>query len=118
MLRSLRPWLCPFRQLLHAVCLSAGRRRNFCRIHFFRAQPLATSSGSTAARLILPDRVGLSGIGRISAEGNSTGGFRMKYLLAIVAALALVGTASATSRSADCCGGGSCCLIKSGCCAK
>jgi hypothetical protein len=43
----------------------------------------------------------------------------MKYLLAIVAALALVGTASATSRSADCCGGGSCCLIiKSGCCAK
>src|SRR5205823_2276689 len=30
----------------------------------------------------------------------------MKYLLSIVAALALVGTASATSRSADCCGGG------------
>lgn len=42
----------------------------------------------------------------------------MKYLLAIIAALALVGTASATSRSADCCGGGACCLIKSGCCLK
>jgi hypothetical protein len=43
----------------------------------------------------------------------------MKYLLMIVAALALVGTANATSRSADCCGGGGgCCLIKLGCCAK
>jgi hypothetical protein len=43
----------------------------------------------------------------------------MKYLLSIVAALALVGTANATSRSADCCtGGGGCCLIKLGCCAK
>lgn len=43
----------------------------------------------------------------------------MKYLLTIVAALALVGTANATSRSADCCGGGSgCCLVKQSCCAK
>jgi hypothetical protein len=42
----------------------------------------------------------------------------MKYLLSIVAALALVGTASATSRSADCCGGGACCLVKTSCCAK
>jgi hypothetical protein len=42
----------------------------------------------------------------------------MKYLLAIVAALALVGTASATSRSADCCGGGACCPLNLGCCAK
>jgi len=40
----------------------------------------------------------------------------MKYLLAIVAALALVGTASATSRSADCCGDESCCPIKMPCC--
>ena len=30
----------------------------------------------------------------------------MKYLLMIVAAIALVGTANATSRFADCCGGG------------
>ena len=43
----------------------------------------------------------------------------MKYLLMIVAAMALVGTANATSRSADCCGGGDgCCLIKASCCAK
>ncbi len=42
----------------------------------------------------------------------------MKYLLTILAALALVGTASATSRSADCCPGGGCCLVKISCCAK
>jgi hypothetical protein len=42
----------------------------------------------------------------------------MKYLLMIVAAIALVGTANATSRSADCCGGGACCAIKPPCCAK
>jgi hypothetical protein len=42
----------------------------------------------------------------------------MKYLLMIVAAIALVGTANATSRSADCCGGGACCPIKPPCCAK
>ncbi|HEV2804983.1 MAG TPA: hypothetical protein VGW57_08650 [Chthoniobacterales bacterium] len=42
----------------------------------------------------------------------------MKYLLSIVAVLALVGTASATSRSADCCGAGGCCLVKQSCCAK
>ncbi len=58
MLRALRPWLRTFRHLRHAVRLSAGRRRNFCRLHFFRAQPLATSSGSAAAPLILPDRDG------------------------------------------------------------
>ena len=40
----------------------------------------------------------------------------MKYLLMIVAALAFVGTANATSRSADC--GGGCCLVKTSCCAK
>jgi hypothetical protein len=42
----------------------------------------------------------------------------MKYLLMIVAALAFVGTANATSRSADCCGVGGCCLVKLSCCAK
>jgi hypothetical protein len=42
----------------------------------------------------------------------------MKYLFAIIATLALVGTASATARSADCCGDGGCCPIKLPCCAK
>jgi hypothetical protein len=42
----------------------------------------------------------------------------MKYLWMIVAAIALVGTASATSRSADCCGGDVCCLVDLSCCAK
>jgi len=41
----------------------------------------------------------------------------MKYLLMIIITLAMIGTAIATSRSADCCGGGRCC---SGgpCCAR
>lgn len=43
----------------------------------------------------------------------------MKYLLMILAAMALVGTATATAESADdCCGGGACCLVKVSCCAK
>src|SRR5204863_5897101 len=42
----------------------------------------------------------------------------MKYLMMILAAIALVGTASATSRSADCCDGGMCCMVNSSCCAK
>jgi hypothetical protein len=43
----------------------------------------------------------------------------MKYLLMMIAALALVGTANATSRSADCCGGDEgCCPIKLPCCTK
>jgi hypothetical protein len=43
----------------------------------------------------------------------------MKYLFIAVAALALIGTASATSSSADCCGtGGGCCPIKMPCCPK
>ena len=42
----------------------------------------------------------------------------MKYLLAIMAAMALIGTAEATSRSADCCGGGACCGGVSHCCIK
>ncbi len=33
----------------------------------------------------------------------------MKYLLMIITTLAMIGTATATSRSADCCGGGKCC---------
>jgi len=42
----------------------------------------------------------------------------MKYLLMIIAALALVGSATATSQSADCCTGGACCKAHLGCCAK
>jgi hypothetical protein len=41
----------------------------------------------------------------------------MKYLLTILAALALVGTATATSR-ADCCDGSACCMAHVGCCAN
>ena len=33
----------------------------------------------------------------------------MKYLLMIITALAMIGTATATSRVADCCGGAKCC---------
>ena len=32
----------------------------------------------------------------------------MKYLLMIITALAMIGTATATSPVADCCGGGRC----------
>jgi len=41
----------------------------------------------------------------------------MKYLLMIITALAMIGTATANSPVADCCGGGRCC---SGghCCAR
>ena len=42
----------------------------------------------------------------------------MKYLLILMTAVAFVGTANATSRSADCCGGGACCMVKLSCCAK
>jgi hypothetical protein len=42
----------------------------------------------------------------------------MKYLFIAVVALGLIGTASATSSSADCCGTGGCCPIKMPCCAK
>ena len=41
----------------------------------------------------------------------------MKYLLTILAALALVGTATATSN-ADCCAGSPCCMVHLDCCAK
>lgn len=42
----------------------------------------------------------------------------MKYLFTILAAMALIGTANATSRSADCCGGGQSCCWMGHCCAK
>lgn len=41
----------------------------------------------------------------------------MKYLFLLIAAFALVGTATATSQS-DCCTGGACCAAHLGCCAK
>ncbi len=40
----------------------------------------------------------------------------MKYLLMILAATAFISTASATSRLADCCTGGACCMVDLGCC--
>ena len=41
----------------------------------------------------------------------------MRYLLMVIAALAMIGTATATSPVADCCGGGLCCF-GGHCCAK
>jgi hypothetical protein len=41
----------------------------------------------------------------------------MKYLLMIIAAMAFVGSATATSESDGCCPG-ACCLIAKSCCAK
>jgi hypothetical protein len=67
-----------------------------------------------------PDSVG--GVGSSRNCGNEEKETQqedsMKYLFMIVTAIALIGTASATSRSADCCGGGACCLVKLSCCAK
>ena len=118
MLRPVRLWSRGTRHLRDPIRLSAGRRRNFCRLHFFGAQPLTATSGSAAARLILLDRVGSSRQLPDESGKETQPEDSMKYLLSIVAALALVGTASATSRSADCCGGGACCLVKTSCCAK
>ena len=39
----------------------------------------------------------------------------MKYLLVIIAAMAFLSSANATSRSADCCGG-KCCKSGTPCC--
>ena len=41
----------------------------------------------------------------------------MRYLLIIIAALALVGSVSAAGPS-ECCVGGVCCMARSSCCAK
>jgi hypothetical protein len=101
----------------NTICLSDSRRRKFRRLRFVRAGPLATASGSAAARLIrfesrrLVPRFAGRGCKETQQEDS------MKIILMIIAALALVGTT--TSRSADCCGDGeSCCLIKMPCCAK
>jgi hypothetical protein len=102
--------------IVHAVRLSFHRRRNFCRFPQSRVAALATSSGSTAARLSLSWRWLVPQLRDESKKTQQEDS--MKYLLMVVAALALVGTASATSRSADCCGGGACCLVKPGCCVK
>ena len=57
-----------------ALYLSVGGRRKLCRLHFVRAFPLATASGSTAARLIrFANRLVLHL--RDEIERNSTGGF-------------------------------------------
>jgi hypothetical protein len=42
----------------------------------------------------------------------------MKYILLIVAIAGMLGTASATSDSPDCCGGGGICCMGGGCCAE
>jgi len=117
MLCPLLPLLCPSCHRRHSVCLSTGRRRKICRLHFLRADSFGASSRSTAARLIsLPRRL----VPLWRGENNGTQQEdSMKYLLMILTAVALMGTASATSQSADdCCGGGACCVIKTKCCAK
>jgi len=96
------------------LCLDGGGI--FCRSSESRATSLASSTGSTTARLSLSWRWLVPQLQ--DEEKRTQQEDSMKYLLMIVAALALVGTASATSRSADCCGGGACCLVKAGCCAK
>jgi hypothetical protein len=99
-----------------SVRLSAHGRRIFCRFHYFRAHLLPPSTCSTAARLI-GCRAGSSrNCGNEEKETQQEDS--MKYLLMIVAAIALIGTVSATSRSADCCGGGICCPLQSSCCAE
>jgi len=52
MLRRLRFRTCRYNLQRHPFRLSADRRRNFCRLHFFRANPLAPTSCSAAAHLI------------------------------------------------------------------
>jgi hypothetical protein len=42
----------------------------------------------------------------------------MKYILLIVAIAGMLGTASATSDSPDCCGGSGICCLGGGCCAE
>ena len=57
------------------VRLSGSRRRKFCRLRFVRANPLATSSCSAAARLIRFESRRLVSHARDEVKGNSTGGF-------------------------------------------
>ena len=52
MLRRLRFRTCRYNLQRHPFRLSADRRRNFCRLHFFRANALAATSCSAAAHLI------------------------------------------------------------------
>ena len=99
----------------HPASLSALRRRIFCHCRHSRARPLAPSTCSSTARLIRLRRWLVPQLRDEEKETQQEDS--MKYLLMIVAAMALVGTANATSRSADCCGG-PCCLVKSSCCAK
>jgi hypothetical protein len=98
----------------NVVCLSAHRRGIFRHSLHSRARPFAPPTRSAAARLI---GCGVGSSAAADEEKEIQQEDSMKYLLMIVAALALVGTANATSRSADCCGG-ACCLVKSSCCAK
>ena len=98
------------------LCLPAHRRGIFCCAFDSRARPLAPSTRSSAARLISLRRWLVPQLRDEEKETQQEDS--MKYLFMIVAAIALVGTASATSRSADCCGGGACCLVNLSCCAK
>ncbi|MEY2572033.1 MAG: hypothetical protein QOJ87_246 [Verrucomicrobiota bacterium] len=75
MLRGLRLRSCGRSGEGCSICLPGRRRRKFCGLHFFRAQPLASASGSAAARLIRFRIASARSLRRARAEGNSNGGF-------------------------------------------
>src|SRR5207248_8861730 len=99
MLRGLRVWP---RSVFHSrdsVLLSAHRRGIFCNSFDERLRPLGPSTRSSAARLTNSWRWLVP---RLRDEEKETQREdSMKYLLMIMAAIALAGTANATSRSAD-----------------
>src|SRR6267143_2784365 len=115
MLRRVRPRSHAFFSNFCPADLFSVRRTNDSRGFSVKERSLRSTTCSAAAsttRLIASARPQL---GR--DETNSRGGI-MKYLLMLIAALALLGTAQATSTAADCCGGGACCFPDSPCCAQ
>jgi len=75
----------------------------------------AHRSAADSAAALLPELSQQVAPGGARNKLNSTGGY-MRYLLVIIAAMALLGSADAkTSRSSDCCPGACC---KAGACCK
>ena len=86
-----------------AESMSTHQRENIVRL--FRRRASRQSNSHWASLLVA--RMHL----------NFQQGGVMKYILLIVAIAGMLGTASATSDSPDCCGGGICCM-GGGCCAE
>ena len=82
-------------------------RGEFCQRNRRFIITIGSSACSTAARLTVNSRRLAHAVSEM--QSNSTGGTFMKYLLMMIIALATIGTATATSQRADCCGGGKCC---------